>query len=166
MQIRNATEADAKRISELIHSLSGPFTVSPTGKGAELFFASITEQAIRSYLLADNFSYLVAESGSELAGVVAMRDKRHLYHLFVAQAFQGQGLSRSLWATVRKAALAAGSAGHFTVNSSLNAVPVYERLGFTPSAPKVETHGIAFLPMKLDAGENSEKAADLSSPGK
>ncbi len=152
MLIRPATSADARRISELIHALSGPFTVSPTGEGAALFFASITEQAIRSYILADNFSYLVAEAGNELAGVVAMRDNSHLYHLFVAPAFQGQGLGRRLWVTVREAAVAAGEAGHFTVNSSLNAVPVYGRFGFTPSGPKVETHGIAFLPMRLDAG--------------
>jgi len=148
MQIRSATETDAKRISSLIHSLSGPFTVSPNGEGAEAFFASISEQAIRGYISAGNFSYLVAEVENELAGVVAMRDNCHLYHLFVAPAFQGRGLGRSLWLTVRKAALEAGNAGHFTVNSSLNAVSIYERFGFSPSGPTVETHGIAFLPMK------------------
>jgi predicted GNAT family N-acyltransferase len=80
---------------------------------------------------------------------VAMRDNRHLYHLFIAPRFQGQGLARTLWNTVRLAALASGNPGHFTVNASLTAVPVYERFGFVANGEKVETHGIAFLPMKL-----------------
>lgn len=39
--------------------------------------------------------------------------------------------------------------GEFTVNSSLYAVPVYERYGFIPAGLRVEVHGIAFVPMKL-----------------
>jgi GNAT superfamily N-acetyltransferase len=153
MRIRGATETDAARISNLIQDLSAPFFLSPDGSGAELFLQSVTEQAIRGYLSAGNFSYLVAEVESELAGVVALRDNGHLYHLFVAQAHQGQGLGRSLWLIVKRAAFEAGNGGRFTVNSSLNAVPVYERFGFIPSGPKVEKHGIAFVPMVLVAGE-------------
>jgi predicted GNAT family N-acyltransferase len=37
------------------------------------------------------------------------------------------------------------------VNSSLNAVAVYERFGFVRSGQQVQTHGIAFVPMKLAA---------------
>ena len=154
MQIRRATESDAERISALIRALSGPFTVSPTGEGAESFFASIGEQAIRGYITANNFSYLLAETADTLTGVVAIRDRRHLYHLFVAQPFQGKGLGRKLWLAARQEALNAGHAGSFTVNSSLNAVPVYERFGFSPSGPKVEAHGVAFIPMQLVHCEN------------
>lgn len=154
MQIRSATEADAGRISGLIRSLSGPFMLSPDGSGAERFLESISEQAIRGYILATNFSYLVAEFEGELAGVVALRDNSHLYHLFVAPAHQGKGLGRSLWSVVRQAALQSGNSGRFTVNSSLNAVPVYARFGFVPTGPKVETHGVAFVPMQLVAGKN------------
>jgi GNAT superfamily N-acetyltransferase len=152
MQVRSATEIDAGRISNLIYSLSGPFLLSPDGAGAEPFLKSINEQAIRGYVLASNFSYFVAEVEGELAGVVALRDNSHLYHLFVAQSHQGKGLGCSLWLRVKRAALQASNSGRFTVNSSLNAVPVYERFGFTPSGAKVEKHGVAFIPMQLTAG--------------
>jgi GNAT superfamily N-acetyltransferase len=154
MRIRAATDADANRISTLIHGLSGSFLLSSDGKGAESFFDSVSEQSIQSYIAASKFSYLVAEAESELTGVVAMRDNAHLYHLFVATAFQGKGLGRTLWLMVKDAALKAGNPGHFTVNSSLNAVPVYESFGFSPSGSKIETHGIAFLPMQLLSRED------------
>lgn len=115
MQIRSATRSDAKRISSLIHSLSGSF-MPVDGASAEPFLASISEQAIGNCISASNFLYFVAEVDDELAGVVALRDNRHLYHLFVAQAHQGKGLGRSLWLMAEKAALAAGGDGRFTVN--------------------------------------------------
>lgn len=152
--IRSATEADAGRISELIRSLSRPFMLSPNGSGAEQFLESISEQAIRGYVMAGNFLYLVAEVESELVAVVALRDNSHLYHLFVAPNYQGTGLGRSLWLLVKQAALRAGNAGRFTVNSSLNAIPVYERFGFVATSPKIEKHGIVFVPMQLVAGAN------------
>ncbi|MBA4256502.1 MAG: GNAT family N-acetyltransferase [Polaromonas sp.] len=154
MQIRSATDADAARISGLIQSLSGPFFLSPDGSGAELFLQSVTEQAIRGYVSASNFLYLIAEAENELAGVVALRDNTHLYHLFVARTHQGKGLGRSLWLCVKQAALRAGNSGRFTVNASLNAIPIYERFGFIPSSPKVEKHGVAFMPMQLVAVQN------------
>lgn len=154
MQVRSATEADAGPISSLIHGLSAPFLLSPDGKGAEPFLESICELAIRGYISAGNFSYLVAEFEGELAGVVALRDNSHLYHLFVAPPHQGKGLGRGLWLRVKQSALQAGNGGRFTVNSSLNAVSFYERLGFVPVGPKVVKHGVAFVPMQLVVGES------------
>jgi GNAT superfamily N-acetyltransferase len=80
---------------------------------------------------------------------VAVRDTTHLYHLFVRQEFQGRGLSRELWQHAKEAAIAAGNRCGFTVNSSPYAVPVYERFGFKATGPRIETHGIAFVPMEL-----------------
>jgi N-acetylglutamate synthase-like GNAT family acetyltransferase len=97
MQVRSATVADAERISSLIRSLSASFLLSQDGLGAERFLESITKQAIGGYIVASNFSYLVAEAENELVGLTALRDNSHLYHLFVAQAHQGKGLGRSLW---------------------------------------------------------------------
>ena len=91
MKVERATTADAPRISALIRELSEPFLVSPSGEGAEPFFAAISETAIQGYVSASNFEYFVAESQGLLAGVVALRDNGHLFHLFVAEPFQGQG---------------------------------------------------------------------------
>lgn len=42
-----------------------------------------------------------------------------------------------------------GNIGEFTVNSSLNAVEVYERFGFRAVGSIVEVHGVSFLPMRF-----------------
>jgi GNAT superfamily N-acetyltransferase len=152
MQIRIATSADAAPISALIQNLSGPFFLSSDRAGAEPFLDSINEQAILNYVTSNNFSYLIAEDAGVLAGVVAIRDNKHLFHLFVASAYQGTGLGRRLWEVVRSAAIAKGNAGDFTVNSSLNAIAVYSKFGFSPTSEVRQMHGISFQPMAFSGG--------------
>jgi GNAT superfamily N-acetyltransferase len=79
----------------------------------------------------------------------ALRDGRHLFHLFVDPAHQRSGLARHLWTQLRDAAVAAGNTGGFTVNSTLDARPVYERFGFVAAGDPQRVHGIAFQPMTL-----------------
>jgi GNAT superfamily N-acetyltransferase len=147
MEIRRATADDAVAISDLIRSVAHHFTLDPRGRGAEAFLQTIEPEAIRSHITAANFSYFVASVERQMAGAVALRDHRHLYHLFVRREFQGRGLSRQLWQHVRELAVAAGNLQGFTVNSSVPAVPVYLRFGFEVAGPRVETKGIAFVPM-------------------
>ena len=150
MHIRPATLKDADEISALIVALSDPFYLHPSRAGAELFLASVSSESIRSYVSAANFSYQVAVTESMIAGIVAVRDNSHLFHLFVANSFQRQGLGHRLWSTAKAHALSAGSAGTFTVNSSLNAVPVYETFGFLRSGEIQRVHGVSFQPMSLN----------------
>ena len=155
MKVERAAFADAPRISALIRALSKPFLVTPSGEGAEPFFAAISESAIKGYVSASNFDYFVAEEQGQLAGVVALRDNSHLFHLFVAEPFQGRGLGAKLWQMVKTQALQSGNPGKFTVNSSLNALPVYEKFGFVASGSAVQTHGVAFQPMQLSQAHNA-----------
>lgn len=149
VRVRSATADDAPGISALIQALAGGFTVRPGGEGAEAFFATVTEDAIRGYVASPAYRYLVAETEEGLAGVAALRDGRHLYHLFVAPPAQGRGLGRRLWMMLRDGALRSGNAGEFTVNASVFAVTVYERFGFRATGPRTEANGIAFVPMRL-----------------
>jgi GNAT superfamily N-acetyltransferase len=158
MRIRPATIDDAAAISALILGVSRFFTVHPDGEGAEEFLAGVSPEAIAGYLASPAYAYRVAEEeDGALAGVVAIRDNAHLYHLFVASAHHGRGLSRRLWDEAREAALRTGNPGEFTVNSSLYAIPVYERFGFQPTGPRVDTQGIAFVPMKLVLGQAGDR---------
>jgi GNAT superfamily N-acetyltransferase len=149
MPIRQAILEDAEQISRLIVSLAHCFTLAPDGEGAERFLASITPGSIRSYISDPQFYYLVALDGSTLAGAAALRESRHVFHLFVSPAFQRQRLGRQLWRALQQGGASASEA--ITVNSALNAVPVYERFGFAATGPKVEMNGIAFVPMRSAA---------------
>lgn len=150
IDIRPAASEDAPAISRLIHSVSHFFTVHPQGEGADAFLDSIRPAAIASYIQSNDFLYLLGWSGQELAGVIAIKDATHVYHLFVAPAFQRQGVARLLWQTASQIVIQSGNRQGFTVNSSLYAVPMYAHFGFKVSGPPVHTKGIAFVPMALD----------------
>lgn len=149
MNIRPATIDDAQAISVLIKSVAHYFTLHPQGQGAETFLQSIEPASIALYINSPNFAFFVGLIDQQLAGVVALRDNQHLHHLFVGQAWQGQGLSRQLWLHAKEAAMVACNHQGFTVNATPFAVPVYERFGFTATGPRIETKGIAFVPMEL-----------------
>jgi GNAT superfamily N-acetyltransferase len=148
MQFRRATLEDAYAISQLIQVLAHGFVSNSDGSGAEQFWASVSESAEASYIANPRYAYTVAMSGEVLAGFIAMRDTSHVFHLFVSHQFQRQGLATKLWAHELALAHESGHAAPFTVNSSLNAVPVYRRFGFTAVSAVTHAHGVSFLPME------------------
>lgn len=154
MNLRPGTVADAGLIADLIASFQPELTVDPTGAGAEQYIASVSEGAERQYLESPRYFYIVAEEASAFAGFIAIRDNSHLFHLFVAPAFQRNGLARRLWRAAREEALGRSNPGAFTVNSSLNAVSVYKAFGFVPSGSVTTAHGISFMPMRLPLTEH------------
>ncbi|MEI8571494.1 GNAT family N-acetyltransferase [Methylomonas sp. LW13] len=147
--IRTALATDAECVSQLIGSVANRCTISPTGDGAELFYSSISPQAIDCYIADANILYLVGLLNGKLAGVVAVRDARHLFHLFVAPDCQYQGIGTALALRAITLSLAACPSETFTVNAALSSVPFYARLGFQPLGPKIEDKGVAFVPMQL-----------------
>ncbi|HWI98136.1 MAG TPA: GNAT family N-acetyltransferase [Burkholderiales bacterium] len=54
---------------------------------------------------------------------------------------------RPHWSVARTDCLAAGNPGGFTVNSSNNAVAIYEKLGFVRTAPMQNKDGVLYNPM-------------------
>lgn len=151
--LRPALVADAPAIVALIDDLMPFLTLHPDGAGAEKFIAHCRLPAIENYLSQEKYFYQIAHldgsSGKTLAGVVAMRDNAHLFHLFVPRALHRRGLARQLWLAARDASIARGNTTGFTVNSSVFALPFYESLGFVATAPKVEADGIAYVPMRM-----------------
>ncbi len=150
MRIRRGDPSDSKLVAELIASFQPMLTIDPGGAGAEEYLASVSESAERGYLESSRYLYLVLELNSNVVGFIAIRDKTHLFHLFVAAEHQGKGLAQALWREAREQLREGSESCKFTVNSSLNAVPVYASFGFVPAGGEVQAHGIAFLPMRLN----------------
>jgi GNAT superfamily N-acetyltransferase len=148
MEFRAGSPPDADAIAGLIASFQSELTDDPSGAGAEEYLASVSVRAEREYLASARYRYLLAYSGSQLAGFIAIRDGSHLFHLFVERAHQRQGVARALWERALHELGPPESQGPFTVNSSLAAVPVYRALGFLPAGSLRSVHGISFLPMR------------------
>ena len=150
ISIRSAIDTDAPGISRLLRSLSHTYIVSPDDPDVGQFLATLTESAISKVIERSDVLYLVAISSSSiLVGAAAISGNYRVEHLFVDPVYQGIGLGRRLWERLRDHALRSGNPGRFEVNSSLNAVPIYERFGFAVAAPKIERYGGAYIPMVL-----------------
>ncbi|HUE74745.1 MAG TPA: GNAT family N-acetyltransferase [Pirellulaceae bacterium] len=147
--IREARPGDIPEISRLISDLAARYIAHEfTAQGAEQLLSAMNERAVESYFQ-HGYRYHVAEAEGSLAGVVATRDESHLYHLFVAEKYQGRGLATRLWHIARDACLAAHDCCEFTVNSSRYAVGFYEKLGFVRQADFQDDRGVVSIPMKI-----------------
>jgi GNAT superfamily N-acetyltransferase len=80
-----------------------------------------------------------------LAGVLATRnDGSHIAMFFVRKDHHRQGIGRRLFEYMRRFCPGA----RITVNSSPYAVPIYTRLGFTPTDTEQVSGGIRYTPME------------------
>jgi len=152
IKIRKAEISDAKSISELILPLTEKY-VCPTCDASvhDVLLSSMSEDNIRKYL-STNYDYIVAvTTKNEVIGVAGVRDNSHLYHLFVDDSFQGNGLSRKLWETIKEEANKKGNSGAFTVNSAVNAENVYLRFGFKRTEGIRNRQGMVDVPMKFES---------------
>jgi GNAT superfamily N-acetyltransferase len=149
MLIREIEPGDLPAVARLFKDLSEQFIVhESTPEGAATFLRENDEQAIRRYIERGHV-YHVAEIAGEIAGFIAVRERKHLFHMFVGVKWQRQGIARKLWEVARAAAIEGGGSGSFTVNASNYALPVYEAMGFVRAAPMQCVKGLYFNPMEL-----------------
>lgn len=146
MSIRIAVESDVHQIADLVASLSH-FYLDEPGKELPVWFReSITEVAFAARVPSLEYLNFVYEEVGVLLGYISIKGGSHLYHLFVAEVFQGRGISRLLWLQAKERS----QSKSFSLRSSLYAVPVYKRFGFVESGSVGTKDGISFQPMELD----------------
>ncbi|MDP1540215.1 MAG: GNAT family N-acetyltransferase [Moraxellaceae bacterium] len=151
LAIQLAREADSEIIAELVQSVAHYCLSDPSGSGAEGFINSISQESISKYINSADFIYALCFINSKLAGVAALRNNTHIYHLFVNPDFHRLGIGRKLWQFLKSEAENLGNPGSFTVNSSIFAVPVYSAFGFVPVGEPQVKNGVQFQPMQISA---------------
>ena len=114
-------------------------------EGITEFYRYASAEAI-SQRNASGHITLVAERSGELVGMLHLREPCHVSMLFVQPSLQRSGIGRGLLAAA--GAFAGDVDREFTVHSSPNAVPAYERLGFRITGPEQCVQGLRFVPMK------------------
>lgn len=145
MSIRAAIHADVPTISSLVTSLAY-YYLDDRERAIPLWLEdTLTQDAFLARLSDADYMNFVFEVSGSIAGYISVKHPGHLYHLFVAEAFQGKGISRSLWEHVRNQS----QCRSFSVRSSMHAVPVYKRFGFLEAGPVGTKDGVSFQPMEL-----------------
>lgn len=118
-------------------------------EGVDTFKSFIQPAEIAWRSLNGNF-ILVAKDENEIIGVIEMKNYKHISLLFVAKEYHRQGVAKQLLRqAVSRCRTAEWEELELTVNSSPFAVPVYQKLGFTPVGPEQVQNGIRFVPMIL-----------------
>jgi GNAT superfamily N-acetyltransferase len=148
MQIRSLIADDIPAVAALLRRAAEEFILhESTPEDGAVFLAEQGEEAVRAFV-AKGFVYHIAEVDGELAGFIAVRERSHVYSLYVDKDFHRRGIARRLWETARDAATGPGHPGAFTVNASNHAVPFYAALGFVPTAP-MQVGIVRYNPMRL-----------------
>lgn len=137
VRIRPMRCDDIDAVAALLRTLAIEFIVHDSRpEQVSTFLRENDRDGIAGYL-ARGFTYHVADDDGAIAGFIGMRERQHVFHLFVGTQWQ--------------AAFKAGAAPPFTVNASNYAVAAYERLGFVRTSPMLEKNGIRFNPMQWPA---------------
>jgi ribosomal protein S18 acetylase RimI-like enzyme len=151
MHIRSLVPDDIPAAAALLRRAAEEFILhESTPANRAVFLAEQGEDGMRGFL-AKGFVYHVAEVDGELAGFIAIRERSHVYSLYVDKRFHRRGIARALWDAARAAAVGPGHPGFFTVNASNHALPFYASLGFVPTAP-TQTGIVRYNPMRLALG--------------
>lgn len=88
-------------------------------------------------------------SGSNIIGMLALRDNEHISLAFVHGDFHRQGIGRMLYAEAKKYALARGTE-KITVNASSYGIPFYRAVGFKETDMQLIADGILYTPMAAE----------------
>jgi ribosomal protein S18 acetylase RimI-like enzyme len=148
MHIRSLVPDDIPACAALLRRAAEEFILhESTPLDAAAFLSKQGEEGMRGFL-AQGFVYHVAEVDGELAGFIAIRERSHVYSLYVDKRFHRRGIARALWDTARAAVIGPGHPGFFTVNASNHALPFYAALGFAPTAP-MQADIVRYNPMRL-----------------
>lgn len=144
MGIRTANITDVPQLADLAKSLAHYYLSDPSGGLPSWLADTLTYEAFASRLSsAEYFNFVYEEDGSVIA-YISINKNGHLYHLFVAEQFQGKGISRLLWECAKKSC----QCNSYSLRSSLYAIPVYKRFGFSESGPVRTKDGVSFQPME------------------
>ena len=168
IEIRPLKQGEEARVCDLVLAVFDRF-VAPefSPEGREEFCRYVQPELLAERAQRDH-AVLVAAAGERITGVIELRDGHHVSLFFVDEAYQGRGLGGRLFREALALGQAqAGAAGQISVNSSVYAVPIYERLGFAQTGSEETQNGIRFVPMarRLDSGmEESDPAPMASSP--
>jgi len=147
MDFRIGDTTDAQSISRFTIDMSKEF-ISPTlcDEGLENLLESLHVRETETRI-GDGWLHLICSIANDLDGLLVVKPPSHLYHLFVRREFQKQGIARSMLAQADQWTNLQFGKCIETVNSSMNSIEVYRRLGFGICGDVISKKGVRYQPM-------------------
>lgn len=118
-------------------------------EGIEEFFKFADEKSLAERTKSNSF-VIISYQDKKAVGIIEIRDYCHISMYFVKPQYQRKGYGKALFNEALSIIIKKGNdINKLTVNSSLNAVSSYERLGFNIQNKEQCFNGIRFIPMAL-----------------
>lgn len=128
-----------------------------TEQGLEEFFRYVNARALHKRSR-EGYLVILAEADGKIAGILEIKELRHLSMLYVDKQFHRKGIARELvYLGLDHIRSNSPAAKQVTVNSSTYARPFYEDMGFRKTEEEKTIHGILHVPMSLNL--SGKKAA-------
>jgi GNAT superfamily N-acetyltransferase len=150
LTLRPLESGEDVEVTNLVARSFNEFVASDfSEEGIEEFFKYANARALQKRSEGNHF-VLVAESGGVIAGMIEIREMRHVSMLFVDKAFHRKGIGMELFnAALKRIKSDNARPDKVTVFSSRFAVPFYESVGFVQTEEEKVIHGVIHIPMAL-----------------
>jgi GNAT superfamily N-acetyltransferase len=157
IQYRLMQAGEEKEICAFVKRVFHEFVAHQySNQGIQEFLKYIEPQHLSKRCQADSF-VLLAETKEKIVGMIELIGNCHISLFFVEGHLQRIGIGRELLKKSIKICRENNpSLTEITVNSSPNAVNIYEKIGFSVVEPEKEKNGIRFVPMKLEFLNSSD----------
>jgi len=149
--IKKLTKNEIKQALDLVNRVFSEFVaVDYSEQGNKSFndYLKIKYDEVANDVHTGHKKILGYYENGEIIGVIATRDKTHIALMFVDKQHHKKGIAKRLYDTILFELQNNPDVKRITVNSSLYAVPVYERLGFVKTDEQQEKNGIIYMPME------------------
>ena len=150
IEYRRMKPGDEDSVHNFISGVFNQF-VAPefSQEGVDEFMKYVQPDALAGHLKADHFG-IIANSASDIIGVIVVRNHNHVALFFVDARYQRSGIGRKLLSKALEICDShEAKPSNLTVNASPNSKTAYERLNFKATDTEQCVNGIRFIPMIL-----------------
>ena len=149
IQIRQANIYDWDEAIALAWKTFLKFEAKDYGQeGIESFREFLSDALLRRMFLTGEYPVFIALDGEKQAGMISLRNKRHISLLFVEEGHHHRGIGRKLIKRVEEYIQKEYQERKITVNAAPYAVGFYHQIGFEDVAPQLMKDGIIYTPME------------------
>ena len=117
-------------------------------EGTKSFRDFLTSSMLKRMFVLGEYAIFMAKDGENYAGMISIRNKKHISLLFVEEAYHRKGIGRKLIQEAEEFIKTEYGEKNMTVNAAPYALEFYHKLGFVDVAPQLSAEGITYTPME------------------
>jgi ribosomal protein S18 acetylase RimI-like enzyme len=151
--IQTYLPGEENEILDLVHTCFDEFVATDCNDdGINFFYQFLQKEEFIKRNINETFTLTAKNTKGSIVGMIEAKNEGHICLLFVGKEYQQKGISKQLF-SIAKDLISKKNANNvkMTVNSSIYAVDIYKKLGFTAVGNIKTINGISFVEMEFQA---------------